>query len=91
MTQTISTEQLWDETLRLTSEIEELQARLEYLLDYEADEIEAPAVWNVWPYSWAISSWNNARERFHSFHATRAQHSMRRDTPLETGSPLRLV
>lgn len=25
-------------------------------------------VWNVWPYCWAVSSYEFARSRFHSFH-----------------------
>ena len=91
MTQTISTEQLWDETLRLTAEIEELQARLEYLLDNEPEGAPDPECWNVWPYSWAIAGWNTARERFHSFHEKRAVRAAGYERPLESGCPLRLV
>jgi hypothetical protein len=88
MTQSITTEQLWDETRRLTAEIEELQIRLEYLLDNAGeDDIDT---WNVWPYSWAIAGWNHARQRFHSFHENHEK-QLAPDTAFEATCPLRLV
>ena len=34
----------------------------------EFDEVEADDVWGVWPYCWAISLYNEANDRLHSFH-----------------------
>lgn len=34
----------------------------------EYDEAESDDVWGVWPYCWAISLYNEASDRFHSFH-----------------------
>ncbi|HEX8550883.1 MAG TPA: hypothetical protein VF681_04945 [Abditibacteriaceae bacterium] len=65
-----SAAQMWDETNRLALEIEELQIRLELLMDNAPTE-EAEDQWNVWPYSWAVAGWNSARNCFHSFHENR--------------------
>ena len=91
MTQSISTEQLWDEALRLNAEIEELQLRLEQLLEMEAVEAEEAACWNAWPYSWAAAGWNLARERFHWLHQKHSQRASLHENQLDAGFPLRLV
>ena len=61
--------QLWNETQRLTQEIEDLQARLCLLMEEESED---ESLWSVWPYSWAATGWNAARNRFHSFHENRS-------------------
>jgi len=75
-----------DEARRLSVEIEELQTRLNYLLELEADEDDSET-WSVWPYSWAIAGWNQARVCFHSFHQ---KHNGFDANGFETG-PLQLV
>lgn len=74
----VSPAQLWNETQRLTQEIEDLQARLHILMDNEAEE--DPSLWSVWPYSWAASGWQNARNRFHSFHKNHARRGETRES-----------
>lgn len=86
MTQNTINEQLWDEARRLTVEIEELQSRLDYLLECEAEE--EPENWNVWPYSWAIAGWNQALSCFHSFHQNRSEVG---EPSFDTARPLHLV
>jgi hypothetical protein len=68
----LNVDELWDETHRLTSELQALQLRLDGLQPPPADEQEDEDVWNVWPYSWAVQGWNLSRDCFHSFHGNLA-------------------
>ncbi|HEX8833216.1 MAG TPA: hypothetical protein VF719_03390 [Abditibacteriaceae bacterium] len=72
--QLLTVDELWDETQRLTAELEQVQSRLARLqsgttgVEIEADDED---VWNVWPYSWARDGWEKSRDfsrgRLHSF------------------------
>jgi hypothetical protein len=65
---------IYDETRRLSMELEALQDRLLYLQDalpeeWEAvSDVEAEDPWAVWPYCWAIDGWDSSCQWFHSFH-----------------------
>jgi len=80
--QALVIEALWDETERLNQAVAELQARLSVHEGSNAhawiaasDSSTAPAltlqdskyVWNVWPYSWAITFYAFCANHFHSF------------------------
>jgi hypothetical protein len=70
MTQPLTMNELWEETERLRTKVEQLQTRLQLQQDSIASG--GADVWNVWPYSWAVSGWQAAQifccECFHSFH-----------------------
>ena len=86
ITNQFSSENPSDEARRLALEIEELRTRLDYLMEFDAEDDAEN--WNVWPYSWAIAGWNQARSCFHSFHQKRNEATQ---VSFEGACPLRLI
>ncbi len=75
--QPLTITELWDETQRLNEQVTALQQRLARYENVDKTHEQAVpivsatdnnAVWNVWPYCWALSIRRCVVEWFHSFH-----------------------
>ena len=81
--QALTIKEVWNETQRLNAEVAALQTRLSRYEDLEravpsstgsarrgenTEDATDQGVWDVWPYSWAISAYHCLRGRLHSFH-----------------------